>query len=77
MAQIFDSPAQFSLHIETLSLDTDQSYIETILEFCDENFVDYEDVAKLITPVLKQKILEQARLQFSMPKETSYRLDDE
>lgn len=77
MAKIFDSPAQFSLHIETLSAQSDQTYIETILEFCDDNLVDYDDVAKLLTPVLKQKILEQARLQFSMPKETSYRLDDE
>ncbi len=77
MAQIFETPSQFSLHIEEVATSTEQTYIETILEFCDENFVDYEDAAKLITPVLKQKILEQARLQFAMPKETTYRLDDE
>lgn len=77
MATLFETPTQFSLHIEELASQGDQTYVETILEFCDDNLVDYDDVAKLITPTLKQKILEQARIQYSMPKDTASPLDDE
>lgn len=74
---MFESPSQFSFHIEELAAKTGETYIETILTYCDDNFVDYEEVSKMITPVLKQKIFEQASSQYSMPKPTTSTLDDE
>jgi hypothetical protein len=72
---MFETPSQFSLHIEELSASSGDNYIETILSYCDDNFVDYSDVAKMITPALKQKIFEQASGQHSMPKPTTTALD--
>ena len=74
---MFESPSQFSLHIEELSAKSNESYIETILTYCDDNFIEYNDVAKMISPVLKQKIYEQAMSQYSMPKETTNSLEDD
>ncbi len=73
---MFESPSHFSFHIEELAAKSGESYIETIIAYCDDNFVDYEDVAKMISPVLKQKIFEQASSQYSMPKSTTSCLDD-
>lgn len=74
---LFENPTQFSLYIEQLVKKTGEPYLDTIREFCDENGVDYEDVAKLISPVLKQKIHDQAKLVYALPKNTTYTLDDE
>jgi hypothetical protein len=74
---MFESPSQFSFHIEEIANKTGDTYIETILSYCDDNFVDYDDVAKMITPVLKQKIFEQASSQYSMPKSTTSVLEDD
>ena len=73
---IFETPTQFSLHIEDLAEKTQQTYLETIAEFCDENLVEYDDVVKMISPVLKQKIKEQSRVTYAMKKETTFSLDD-
>jgi hypothetical protein len=73
---LFETSTQFSMHIEDLASKTGETFIETILEFCDENMVDYDEVAKLISPTLKQKIFDQAKVQWSMPKETTVPLDD-
>ncbi len=71
---IFDTPAQFSLHIEELAVNYD-SYLECLLTFCEEKMIDYEDAAKLLTQPLKQKIFEEAQKQYSMPKNTTHSLD--
>ena len=73
---MFESPSQFSFHIEELAAKSGETYIETILSYCDENFIDYNDVAKMISPVLKQKIYEQAKKEYAMPKETTNTLEE-
>jgi len=35
---------------------TGETYIETILNFCQEHLIDFEDVVKLIHPSLKEKL---------------------
>lgn len=74
---LFETPTQFSLYIEDIANRTGQTYLETIAEFCDENLVDYEEVVKMISPVLKQKIKIQSRPLYSMEKETTYSLEDD
>lgn len=47
----------FSEEIERKYLvDRSESYLQTILLYCEENSLDYQDVIKHISPSLKQKI---------------------
>jgi hypothetical protein len=50
------SPEEFSIYIEKQSYLTEQSLIECILEHCDEKDLEYETVAKMLSPSLKEKI---------------------
>lgn len=52
------SSVEFSEHIERIC--KDGNYIETIIEFCDENFIDLLDIKTLIHPTLKEKIRNEA-----------------
>lgn len=53
---MFETPAQFSLHIEQLAVQQKISYIEAILQYCEENSLEPGDVAKFINKPLKDKI---------------------
>jgi hypothetical protein len=50
------NPSKFSIMIEKLSKSTEMGYIETILSYCDENSIEFETVAKLVNPTLKDKL---------------------
>lgn len=50
------NPHKFSLMIETLSRKFQTDYIDTILNYCEEHDMEYETVAKLLNPTLKDKI---------------------
>lgn len=58
----------FNMMIEREKRKTGLSYIETIIEFCENNSTDYEDIAKIIHPSLKEKILVEAS-QLNMMKD--------
>lgn len=36
--------------------DRSESYLSTIVKWCEENTIDYEDITKYISPSLKEKI---------------------
>lgn len=36
--------------------DRSESYLTTIVKWCEENMIDYEDISKYISPSLKEKI---------------------
>lgn len=78
MNVLYETPAQFSMFIEHVAKTNQVSYIETILEYCDDNGIEYEDIAKMLSAPLKQKIYEEAQRSFSMPKtNTTDLLSDE
>ena len=53
----FFSSAGFAQEIESLVLENkDMNYIDAIVFFCDKNGVDVENVPKLISKPLKEKI---------------------
>ena len=58
---MFSNPNEFSLHIELLKK-PDSTYIETILDYCEENFIDVEDIAILINKTLKDKIANEIKI---------------
>ena len=54
--EMFKTANEFSLHIEQMVRDTKLSYMDAVLEYCKDNYLEPEDVAKLINKSLKDKI---------------------
>ena len=58
----FFSAAGFAQEIETLVKDNENmNYIDAIIHFCDQNAIDVENVPKLISKPLKEKIKYEAQ----------------
>lgn len=53
---LFKNPNEFSIYIETIASSEGINYYQALINFCEENDVDYEVVAKNISVPLKQKI---------------------
>lgn len=53
---MFKSANEFSLYIEQLVKERRLSHMDAVLEYCKENFLEPDDVARLITKSLKDKI---------------------
>lgn len=71
---MFKTANEFSLYIEQLVKDKKLSYMDAVLDYCKENFLEPEDVAKLINKSLKEKIaLDMQELNY-LPK--TAKLDD-
>ena len=54
--KMFTSANEFSLHIEHTVREKRMSYMDAVLDYCKENFLEPEDVASLINKSLKDKI---------------------
>jgi len=52
----FRSPVEFSLYIEERVLKERIGYIDVILDYCKNHDIDVDNVGKLITKSLKEKI---------------------
>lgn len=53
---MFKTANEFSLHIEHIVLDNRISYMDAVLKYCEDNFIEPEDIASLINKSLKDKI---------------------
>ena len=53
---MFKTANDFSLHIEQMVKEKRINYMDAVLEYCKENFLEPDDVAKLINKSLKEKI---------------------
>lgn len=53
---MFKTSSSFSLHIEEKVTQKRISYMEAILEYCNENFLEPDDIKNLVTKSLKDKI---------------------
>ena len=67
---IFANATDFSLHIEELSANRRLTYIDAVLFYCKENFVEPEEIAPLISPALKDKIAMALRQDRMLPDST-------
>jgi hypothetical protein len=65
---MFKSTNEFSLHIEKLVIERKLSHMDAVLEYCKENFLEPQDVAKLISKSLKDKIEVEFRELNYLPK---------
>jgi KaiC/GvpD/RAD55 family RecA-like ATPase len=53
---MFKTANEFSLHIESIVREKRLSYMDAVLFYCKENFLEPADVASLINKSLKDKI---------------------
>jgi cell division ATPase FtsA len=53
---MFKSANEFSLHIESIAKDSDITYIDAILEYCEKNEIDPKEISALINQSLKEKL---------------------
>ena len=52
----FFCPSRFAQEIESLVSEQKSSYIDAIVNFCEQNNIDLESVPKLISKPLKEKL---------------------
>lgn len=53
---MFKTANDFSLHIEQIVQDKKMSYMDAVLDYCKENYLEPQDVSSLINKSLKDKI---------------------
>jgi hypothetical protein len=53
---MFKTPTEFSMYIEEQSLVRKLSIVDTILEYCQDNFIEPKEITHLINKPLKDKI---------------------
>jgi hypothetical protein len=53
---MFKSTNEFSMYIEQTVRDKSISHMEAILEYCRENFIEPEDISKLVSKSLRDKL---------------------
>ena len=56
VADCLPNPHKFSIMIEDLSRQFRTDYVDTIVNYCEENDMEYETVAKLLNPTLRDKL---------------------
>ena len=54
--RIFKNTNEFALFIEQIVQERKMTHMEAVLKYCEENFIDPEDISSLINKSLKQKI---------------------
>ena len=68
---MFKTSNEFSLYIEQVALEKRMSHLDAILEYCKENFVEPDDIAKLINKSLKDKLEMDFREANYLPKQAT------
>ena len=53
---MFKNSNEFSLNIEKIVAERKLSYMDAVLEYCKENYLEPQDVARYINKSLKDKI---------------------
>lgn len=53
---MFKTANEFSLHIESIVREKRINYMDAVLDYCKENFLEPDDVSSLINKSLKDKI---------------------
>ena len=68
---MFKNSNEFSLHIEQMVKEKKLSYMDAVLEYCRENFLEPDDVKSLINKSLKEKIEMDFRELNYLPKQAT------
>ena len=68
--------AKFTKLIQTTVLEKRLTYIDAIVDICEENKIEIEDISKFLSPVVKEKIEVEAMNLNYLPKESTLDIDD-
>ena len=68
---MFKNAAQFSLHIEQMASEKRMTHMEAVLKYCEENFVETDEIKSLINKTLRDKIEIDMREANLLPKQAS------
>lgn len=68
---MFKNAAQFSLFIEQIAAEKRMSHMDAVLKYCEENFLEPDEVKSLINKTLKDKIEVDMREANLLPKQAS------
>ena len=74
MSEEFLSKSKFSKMIEEAVVQKKLSYMDAILDICEKNNIEPEDVRKFVSPIIKDKLEAEAMSLNLLPKTNS--LDD-
>ena len=74
MSEEFLTKSKFSKLIEESVIDKKLSYMDAILDICEKNNIEPEDVRKFVSPIIKDKLEAEAMSLNLFPKTNS--LDD-
>ena len=66
---MFKTANEFSLHIEKIVKEKRLSYMDAVLEYCKENYLEPDDVSSLINKSLKDKLEVDFREANYLPKQ--------
>lgn len=53
---MFKNANEFSIHVENLARESGNTYIDTILEYCEKNEIDPKEISAMINQNLKEKL---------------------
>lgn len=68
---MFKNAAQFSLFIEQMASEKRISHMDAVLKYCEENFIEPDEIKSLINKTLKDKIEVDMREANLLPKQAS------
>lgn len=66
---MFKNSNEFSLYIEAVVREKKMPYMDAVLAYCKENFLEPQDIVSLINKSLKDKIGNEFREQNYLPKQ--------
>ncbi len=66
---MFRSPNEFSLYIEQIVKEKRLSYMDAVLDYCKENYLEPQDISGLVNANLKDKIAVEMRELNYLPKQ--------
>lgn len=75
LQNMFDNSREFSLYIEKVVKEKRISHMDAVLYYCKENFIEPEDIKKLINKSLRDKIKVNATELNYFPKPATLDLD--
>lgn len=53
---LFETPTEFSLYIETFAHEQDIDLIDSVLLYCEDNYLEPDDISYLINKSLRDKL---------------------
>lgn len=68
---MFKNAAAFSLHIEQLAREHRLSHMDAVLKYCEDNYLEPDDIKSLINKTLKDKIENDMREANMLPKQAT------